>query len=163
MTTLLAVSVGGVIGSVLTAVANFVLQREQDKRRWQREDQVSLRLDRVRIYREIIVTLELVKDGRSPCGEEPFAIHESLMPTVAEMKLISPDDVVYAAERAVSVAQLREHLSQKNETGERVEHASLDLEEAVEEFIENVREDLGLPKEAQASELVITRQTGEGS
>jgi hypothetical protein len=91
---------------VLTAVANFLLQRQQDERRWRREDRVSLRRERLRIYWEIITTLELAKDGRSPYGEEPFAIHEGAMTLVAEMKLIAPDNVVRAAEDALSTAQI---------------------------------------------------------
>lgn len=159
MTTVFAASIGGVVGSVLTAVANFFLQRQQDKRRWQREDRVSLQQDRLRIYREIIATLDLVQDGRSPYGEEFYAIREGTMPMVAEMKLISSDTVVNAAEEALSAAQYYHHLSLRNEYGEKVDAAGLDLEQRTQDFIECVREELGLPKGEPDPELVVTRWT----
>ena len=115
----------------------------------------------MRIYREIIAILELVQNGRSPYGEEPFAIHEGTIPIVAEMKLISPDKVARAAEDALYAAQYHEHLWMKNAHGQKVDDAAMRLEQRTEEFIECVREELGISTESQEPELATTRLDAE--
>jgi hypothetical protein len=66
MTTAIVGLVGVIIGSVLTALLNFYLQREADNRRWKREDEKQRQVwhredrtrfhaERLRLYRDFLV------------------------------------------------------------------------------------------------------------
>jgi len=63
MTTAIVGLVGVIVGSVLTALLNFYLQRAADRRRWEREDELQkhrweredrdgLRAERIGLYRD---------------------------------------------------------------------------------------------------------------
>ncbi len=73
MTTAIVGIVGVIIGSVLTALLNFYLQRAADNRRWQREDEQQQQMwnredrtrfhaDRLRLYRDFLVEARRVYD-----------------------------------------------------------------------------------------------------
>lgn len=162
MSSTVAILLGGLLGSAIAAGANFLFRWLEDHRRWKREDQVSLRRDQLKLYRQVIVSLEATQNGHFPHGEQPYAFSEALMPVLAEMKLISSDQVANDAQRAVSTAQYHEHLSIKNEYGEKVDNAATQLDRRTEEFIESVRVELGLPTEEEPK-VVTTRRTEDSN
>jgi hypothetical protein len=94
VTTAIANLVGVIIGSVLTALLNLYLQREADKRRWKREDelqqqqwkredQTRFQADRMRIYRDFLV------EARRARNLEPTFDEERMQRMVGEIELIS--------------------------------------------------------------------------
>lgn len=53
--------IGVVVGSVLTAVLNYFLQKSLDNRRWEREDRQNFQQERVRVYRELLIEADRVE------------------------------------------------------------------------------------------------------
>jgi len=73
MTTAIVGLVGVIVGSALTALLNFYLQRAADRRRWEREDalqrqhweredQAGLRAERISLYRDYVAQVHRVMD-----------------------------------------------------------------------------------------------------
>ncbi len=100
MTTAIFGLVGVVIGGVLSALLNYLLQSAQDRRRWEREDQLKFEPERLALYRNF---LNGVESPRSWDESE----RERLSRILSEMELLSSKAV---HERAWEVLRFAEKL-----------------------------------------------------
>lgn len=132
--------VGVVIGTVLSATLNFLLQRTQDRRRWEREDELKFEPERLALYRDFLNGME-----RSRPWDK--SERERLSGILSEMELLS-SRVVY--ERAYEAFEFSKRL-QSAWSDEKGDYDPYDLAEAEDHlqelsyrFNRAVRKELGV-------------------
>lgn len=130
--------VGVVIGAVLSALLNFLLQRSQDLRRWKREDELKFEPERLELYRDFLNGMERARSsGKSE--------DDKLSVMLSEMELLSSSAVYNRASEAFSFTRkLRSAwLDDKHD-----HHDLLDAEDHLAElmyrFNRAVRKELGV-------------------
>lgn len=129
-----------VIGAVLSALLNYVLQSAQDRRRWEREDKLKFEPERLVLYRDFLNGMERTRPwDRSE--------RERLSGILSEMELLSSRAVFERAHEAFTFAKEL----QSAWSDEEGNHDPYDLAEAEEHlqdliyrFNRAVRKELGV-------------------
>ena len=148
---------GVVVGALLTALLNFLLQRVADGRRWEREDvaqrerweredRVRFQAERLGVYRDFLMEARRALDT----GGEAFD-EDRMAPLLREIELIGSDEVAVAATDVFMHASQAHHADrrfrQNRESGDKAEEAMLRLEESHRWFLGASRAELGIPED----------------
>jgi hypothetical protein len=150
MTTAL-VGLGGVIvGSVLTALLNFYLQRAADRRRWEREDELrrrhweredrlGLRAERISLYRDYVEQVDNAMDGLGfSAGEMRLMMYQ--------IDLLGSEEVSSLGRSLYFKAMaFGRELDKPSELESKLDEALEALESSLYEFNKAVRAELGIP------------------
>ena len=138
--------VGVVIGGVLSALLNYLLQRAQDRSRWKREDELKFEPERLALYRDFLNGIERAHSGQ---GLE----RERLSGTLSEMELLS-SMAVY--ERALAAFGFVEKLHSGSWQDEAEELADVEdhMQELKYRFNRAVRKELGVTTDWKPTVLI---------
>lgn len=146
--------IGVVVGSLLTGLINFFLQRAADERRWKHEDEaqrerwrhedrIRYQVERLSVYRDFSLG---ARRAMNSGGEEFDADH--IDPLFHEIELIGSDEVVSAADDVRTHGHQYKHAAaryhENREVGITSEEAALAIEESYERFIAAAKAELGI-------------------
>ena len=126
--------VGVVIGAMLSALLNYLLQRSQDLRRFKREDEYRDYHERRQAYAEFIASTDLLFSGedRSSAAWQEYRRCDGII------RIISPQAVEIAADRVGYAAR-------GAASGSASGVSNAEYGAAKTGFFKAVREDLGKP------------------
>ena len=150
MTTAIFGKVGVIVGSVLTALLNFYLQKAADQRRWEREDELQrqhweredragLRTERIGLYRGYIAQVHQARDALGFDEEE-------MRRMMYEIELLGSDEV---AGQAVELFFSTVDVWQEGNVPppkSKIDQAMTDLERSLLGFNRAVRAEIGIPE-----------------
>lgn len=142
--------VGVVVGSVLTALLNYWLQRRADERRWDREDQLRFHAERLRLYRDFSV------EAAKAYGEFDL---EKFTTQLHEIDLIGAPKVAKAARSlwiyASGVGLEYEMKEAGEEFSQDLGRIEMNFTTTNLAFTEAAREELGLPPSTDRREFPL--------
>jgi hypothetical protein len=150
MTTALVGLVGVIVGSALTALLNFYLQRAADQRRWSREDELqqqhwqreakaALRAERISLYRDYIAHVHRAMNTLDFNDEEMRLM-------MYQIELLGSDDV---AKRGVDLYFAAQDVWTETHTKPpetKIDEAMQAIDTHLYNFNKAVRAELGIPE-----------------
>ena len=149
MTTAIVGLVGVIVGSVLTALLNFYLQRAADQRRWKREDELqrqhweredraALRAERISLYRDYLAKVYRVVNMIE------FDENE-LRLMMYQIELLGSSEVSRHGVPLFFEASEVWHESDKPPPESKIDEALNNIHDTLYDFNKAVRAELGIP------------------
>ena len=150
MTTAIVGLVGVIVGSALTALLNFYLQRAADRRRWEREDELQrqhweredrtgLRAERIGLYRDYVAQVLL---ARSFSGFDDAAMRRMMY----EIQLLGSAEAATWAVRLYYDAVDVDYEATVPGPESELDQAMESLESTLSNFEQAVRAEFGIPE-----------------